>query len=260
MKAKTMKNLNLRRNYGGFTMVELLIAIVIIGILTAIIVPVLSNRAADARIAAAKADMEAIANAQSQAALDTGYIYRLHVLDDSGAVGDGVGNGAATEVVDSIRDEDVHTDASQPYRIFLDAKTGIVLPDPAATTMFNRVENNPENFGWRGPYVNYHRKLSLTASAAGSDWVSGAPLDPWGNPYFLFVGGLSDGTGNTGGWIDERAISGNGEPSATFTYQGSSSDATGFDRHTLLSLGPDGLPGSATNPTLGSGDDLIRAF
>ena len=63
-----MKNKNLRRQ-SGFTMVELLIAIIIIGILVAIIVPVLSNRASDARIAAAKADLEAIANANPKSPL-----------------------------------------------------------------------------------------------------------------------------------------------------------------------------------------------
>lgn len=75
---------NIQSNRSGFTLIELLIAVIIISILVTIIVPVISNRAADARLAAAKSDLEAIANAQSQVALDTGYLTRLHVLDDSG--------------------------------------------------------------------------------------------------------------------------------------------------------------------------------
>lgn len=245
----------------GFTMVELLIAIIIIGILVAIIVPVLTNRAADARLAAAQADMEAIANAQSQVAIDTGYIVRLHVLDDSGAVGDGRGSDDPLDVVDSIRDEDNNLSAGNSDQIFLDAKTGVFLPP----SLFVRidVDGGPEKFGWRGPYVTFQRKTDPeNPFPVGFNWVYGAPLDPWGAPYFLFVAGQSLTTGATavGGWIDENL----GDINPNFNYGGVTADARNFDRMTLLSLGPNGLPGdgSAVAPgnLLGAGDDLIRAF
>ncbi len=252
------------RRIRGFTMVELLIAIIIIGILVAIIVPVLSNRAADARLAAAQADMEAIANAQSQVAIDTGYIVRLHVLDDSGAVGDGIGSNNPLDVVDSIRDEDFNAGAGNNDQIFLDAKSGIFLP----TNLFTRidVDGGPAKFGWNGPYVNFQRKLKPTnpptALPANYEWTYGSPLDPWGAPYFLFVAGESAASGGTavGGWIDEKT----GDINPTFNYGGGAADATNFDRMTLLSLGPNGQPGdgsgAAPGGLLGSGDDLVRAF
>ena len=257
------------RRASGFTMVELLIAIVIIGILVTIIVPVLSNRASEARIAAAKADMEAIANAESQIALDTGYIVRFHVIDDSGAVGDNIPSNDFDDVIDSIRDEDLGTGVGapgNPAQIFLDAKTGAFMP---ANIFNNRIDQDggPDAFGWRGPYANFQRKLKQTdppmTFAPNMEWVFGAPLDPWGNPYFLFVGGESSSSTApaNGGWVNEIT----GQLEGTFTYGGGTGvPADRFDRHTIISLGPNGLPGDGTGIApgglLGAGDDLMRAF
>lgn len=255
-----MKKLKTTRT-GGFSMVELLIAVIIIGILVTIIVPVLTNRAADARIAAAKADMEAIAAAQSQVAIDTSYIVRFHVLDDSGAVGDNLGSDNPLDVVDSIRDEHLNGSASQPRFIFLDAKTGVPLANGA--NLYDKVSIDPETFGWRGPYLNFQRKYSpRNPPPATAPWTHGSPLDPWGNPYFLFVAGLElGGTTAQSGWIDEQNINVGGNPSPLFTWGGASSDATRFDRNTVLSLGANGLPGDGTpGAILGTGDDLVRAF
>lgn len=254
-----MTNLQMRRS-SGFSMVELLIAVIIIGILVTIIVPVLTNRAADARIAAAQADMEAIANAQSQVAIDTGYIVRLHVLDDSGAVGDGLGSHELGDVVDSIRDEDLNLSASNPEFIFLDAKTGVPLVNQDSN-LFPRVEANPDSIGWKGPYLSFQRKLDPESPPAFA-WTYGTPLDPWGNPYFLFVGGpaRANTTDPSGGFIDEQGIT-PGDTSDNFNYGGFAGvTAQQFDRNTILSLGPNGAPGDGTTLILGTGDDLVRAF
>lgn len=252
------------RRTSGFSMVELLIAVIIIGILVTIIVPVLTNRASDARIAAAQADLEAIANAQSQVAIDTGYIVRLHVLDDSGAVGDNIGAHDPNDVVDSIRDAHLNTSANNPEYIFLDAKTGLpLLTNPQLNI---RVQADPEAIGWRGPYLSFQRKLTPGVNPPAFPWTYGSPLDPWGNPYFLFVGGESanNNTAAVGGWINEQAITPGGPASPVFNYNGIAVSATRFDRNTLLSLGPNGVPGdgSGVGPEgeLGGGDDLVRAF
>jgi len=259
-----MTNLQSRRSR-GFSMVELLIAVIIIGILVTIIVPVLTNRAADARIAAAKADMEAIAAAESQVAIDTGYVVRFHVLDDSSAMGDGVGSDNVADTIDSIRDEEFNNAASPKY-IFLDAKTGVPLQN--GQNLFDtKIKNDPEAFGWRGPYLSFQRKYSTkNPPPPGLPWTYGSPLDPWGNPYFLFVAGRevsgSTGVGNpNAGWIDEVALPINGNVPTQFTYGGASQPANLFDRNTILSLGPNGLPGDGTpGALLGTGDDLVRAF
>lgn len=260
MRTGPMTNIKTRRT-SGFSMVELLIAVIIIGILVTIIVPVLTNRAADARIAAAKADMEAIAAAQSQVAIDTGYIVRLHVLDDSGAIGDDVGSDDPADVVDAIGDEEFNN-GSNPDYIFLDAKTGV--PVITGDVLFDRVKNNPEQFGWKGPYLSIQKKLNPIDDPPPPlvPWSYGAPLDPWGNPYFLFVAGPQRaGTGDpSGGFIDEWAIA-PGAVSANFNYGAYTAiPAQQFDRNTLLSLGPNGAPGDGVTNILGTGDDLVRAF
>ncbi len=242
-------------------MVELLIAIIIIGILVTIIVPVLSNRAADARLAAAQADLEAIANAQSQVALDTGYIVRLHVLDDSAAASDGAASSDPDDVVDTVVDEVNNVGpggAGNPGQIFLDAKNGVIMP----INLYDRLIAGPEQFGWRGPYVNFQRKLRQTTPAVvfppNGEWTFGTPLDPWGNPYFLFVAGLDSGVGGSsnGRWVNERT----GTLDTQFSFNGFNSDAQRFDRNTVLSLGPDGVAGAGGATELGTGDDIYRSF
>ncbi len=62
-----------RRNpAGGFTLIELLLVVVIIGILAAIVVPKLTGRSEDARISAAKSDLNNIRTALSMYEVDNG--------------------------------------------------------------------------------------------------------------------------------------------------------------------------------------------
>ena len=86
------------RTNKAFSIIELLVAMIILGILVAIIVPVLASRTEQARLRKAEADLERIQNALETASIDTGYYYRIHVLDD-GPGGDG-GDGNLLHAVD----------------------------------------------------------------------------------------------------------------------------------------------------------------
>ena len=78
-----------RRRNRGFSIIELLVAIIIIGILVAVLVPVISNRTEQARQSTARADLDNLATQQERAAVDSGFYIRLFALNDQ-LRGDGI--------------------------------------------------------------------------------------------------------------------------------------------------------------------------
>ncbi len=61
-----------RRNSRGFTLLELMVVIVIIGVLAALIAPKIISRVGQAKVTAAKADLSNIMNALKMYKLDNG--------------------------------------------------------------------------------------------------------------------------------------------------------------------------------------------
>ena len=214
----------------GFSIVEILIAVIIIGILSSVLVPVLVNRSRDSRLKAAARELQNIANAQERAAIDTGYYYRLYVLDD--LPGNRGGDSIAAENVTSVADN-----------IFVNPETNDMLN--VSATRLQAIFRQVAETTWGGPYYTIHRDESF-AMANETGYTFGVPNDPWGNDY-VFV-------------TREGALV---EPLGLFlnTYLGAA--ALGFDRPTIVSLGPDGEPGAGVDGgprVLGRGDDLYRSF
>jgi general secretion pathway protein G len=66
-----MKKLNLRRRIQrGFTLIEIMVVVVIMGVLAAMVVPKLLNRAGDSKVSAAKVDIATIMQALKLYKLD----------------------------------------------------------------------------------------------------------------------------------------------------------------------------------------------
>lgn len=244
----------------GFTIVEVIITFIIIGILATILIPVLADRSRQARIRACEADLQNIADALERAAIDTGYFYRIYALDDIGTGGDGIAATDSDDVYETISDNEITTNNwyENGEEIFILVATS----DYAAnqTALFRRLTDNETSFGWSGPYINWIR------DANNNDW----PDDPWGNDYLFFTraGALyppqldPDGTGNNPPFTTDFS-DGFTETFPADLFTNVTIDAIDqFDRPTVLSLGPDGLPGDGGITTIefGGGDDIFRSF
>jgi len=227
----------------GFSIIELLIAIIIIGILVAIIIPVLLRRADDARLAAAESDLEHIQGAEERAHINTGYVYRFYVLDDV-AGGDGTYRPFDPSDVDGIRDEEFNTMVMDPTRMFLDYKTGLFLANFA--NIYSRMTANETEFGWGGPYINYGRFRDFDRNDI--------PEDPWGEDYLLFT---------PKGWVNQRT----GQIETVYYFFATDAGTTVplvgpfFDRFTIVCKGPNKAPGDGTSGArFGFDDDMKRQF
>jgi len=246
----------------GFTMVELVIAVIIIAILVAITVPILQERAAQAKLAAARADLENIAAAMERAALDTGYMFRLFVLDDIPGPGDGVadprvGQDAFGEEIPRTVLQDVSAS-----NFFIDVKTGEFVDDAnLADNLFERMSAETAydvavSTVWNGPYITWNRDTEVDVATLKGDDI---PNDPWGNNYVLFTKAgviwepAPDASGNPGTPAPSNTTLDQPVQVGAVSYP-----VRRFDRPTVLSMGPDGLPGGDAQRVLGEGDDLYR--
>ncbi|MBM3333626.1 prepilin-type N-terminal cleavage/methylation domain-containing protein [Candidatus Sumerlaeota bacterium] len=226
----------------GFTIIELLIAVIIIGVLVAILIPVLVRRVEEARIARAESDVEHIKDALERAHIHTNYVYRLYVLDDN--LG---GNGLYLPLdpgdLDGVRDETGNWTVQTPTRMFIDYNTGQFAGN--YQNIYASLTRNETDFGWAGPYINYQR---------GNFTWQDLPTDPWGEEYLLFT---------PAGVVDQQA--GTVENFYNFTVLGTDTTVTlrgpFFDRFTVLSKGPNRAPGDGSVAAqFGIADDIYRQF
>lgn len=246
----------------GFTIVEIVITFIIIGILTLILTPVISNRANEARVTAANRDIEHLKDALERVQIDTGYFVRMYALNDTGGDGDGI---AATDPLDRLESLSDNTITSNniydsPSSIFISGTTQDFVSASNQPRILALVETN---YTWLGPYIAEWRR-----DVNNNDW----PDDPWGNDYLFFtVKGVLYPPIQPGasGELDQ-------DFSDAFQIEGPNpddistinADALVFDRFVVLSTGPDGLPGDGTNTLpsnnglgqYGMGDDLYRSF
>lgn len=256
----------------GFTIVEIVMAFIIIGILVTVLVPILTSRSAEAKLSAAQQDLQSLADAMDRASIDSGYFYRIYALNDVRG-GDGIPNALSLTAPTNTRDHvqgilDNQITGNNLYTapsvIFILSTTQDFAPNQA--TIFARLQANETSFGWNGPYLTWFH------DANHNDW----PDDPWGNDYLFFTtrGMIYPPDPNaadpilrvtdhsytfqpTGPTVTVNSTTGGPTVQKAFPAVGI------FDRPTFLSLGPNGLPGDGTDAVTnayGQGDDVVRPF
>lgn len=249
----------------GFSIIELLVAIIIIGILVAVLIPVVANRTEHARIARVNSDLENLAENMERVAVDTGYYIRLFALNDV-RIGDGVGfnrarPGDPLDRGDGLTDykstvPNAFINLSGTNGLFIDLNTGL-FANVDRNNLIDRLVQSETSYdgtiSWHGPYLSWSKDKNLYANETFRD---GIPDDPWGNNYLFFTkeGLVLEPDGII---VTSTSVQSSGGMS-----NGGTSQADIFDRGTILSMGSNGLPGNGTNAgndaEFGRADDYFR--
>lgn len=241
----------------GFSIIELLVAIIIIGILAAILIPIVANRSEQARKARAISDLERIGDALERAAIDIGFYPRLFMLDDTSGAGADPSqafqrSGAALDrYINSIANYQSSGWHQNTNQLFIDPATGDLVPTAQGSLLRQRMQTNETDFNWNGPYVNYQTDLNFLTgdTQARPDQIGD---DPWGNNYLLFT--------RLGMILEPDGVLVTATTAMPpYTAGAITADADVFDRLTVVSLGPNGLPGNGLpGAVVGTDDDLVR--
>ena len=264
---------------GAFSILEILIAVVIIGILAVLMVPTLQNRVEQARIRAAQRDLTELREAETRAAIDTGYYFPQHVLDNVVVVGTDPGFPAWDNVADSFLHEAANpaVEPTKTRTLFINPRTGLFLPDAEAQGLYDRiilsglptpdarVASVRDRFGFKGPYVSWNSDRDY------DDMQD----DPWGNPYMFFTpaGLIWEYNSRDRYNFSNLAASGPGRiqhqvvdtwDHNTWMGNAGGADCKVFDRPAVLSLGANGVPGDDVGKPdynkFGAGDDIVIWF
>jgi len=151
-----MKALKKKR---GFTLIEVVVVLAVIGILAVLLTPMITSYVRDARIRRAQSDTKTIAAAVQAFSKD---------LADWPIWVDGTRRSANDKVFDALYTSDGDTPATG---------SGVTIPSKMDTIENQLVDNKPSypikgTRKWMGPYLE---KVSA---------------DPWGNKYYVDVKGL----------------------------------------------------------------------
>lgn len=147
-------------NQLGFTAAEIVTVIAIIAILALIVIPRYWQRTEEAKITAAKDEMQQIAKMESLAYADTGvYVFPSNLMQVT----------KSQYAVVTVWSFDTWLNAS-PYQPS-NFSTGYFLNgDPAQPVLA------PLGDIWNGPYIVYQK----------FDTTLNLPVDPWGKPYRVY--------------------------------------------------------------------------
>ena len=152
------------QNKYGFTAAEIVTVVAIIAILALIVIPRFFQRTDEAKIVAAKDEMQQIAKMESLAYADTGfYIFPPDLMRVPQSA-------YATVTVWSFDTWTINVPGAVAYSNYSAGYFDFVnfVPERAVTVQLGNQ--------WQGPYLQYQK----------FDTTLNLPLDPWGKPYYIY--------------------------------------------------------------------------
>jgi prepilin-type N-terminal cleavage/methylation domain-containing protein len=277
----------------AYTLVELLIVIAIIGVLAALLLPVLKSAVQRAKIAKAKTEMAAIATAIKSYEST----YGRFPMSDTAAQSLTPDGGAKPACPDfTFGTVDLNPATGATY--LLTNRFGAALPPIANTGNTGGAKPGYQNsnaeimgilFDWtvyrdQNPTVNVNHsknpqhkvfleadQVSETVAYAGTAaadpgvGIDGVYRDPWGNPFIITLDMNGDNKCRDAFYRGARVASQNGATgyAGLFNYVDTTGRSDDFEANTTVmvwSLGPDGLADNGVTATVGSNRDNILSW
>lgn len=244
-----------RREQAGVTLTELLAVLAIVGLLATLAIPVVINRAAQAKFSVAKAEVEALAKGEDMAGLIHGYYVPLQLLDNIPFDN--------TSSRDAIRTDDLRNESANPFLIDIGLSvsfqySGGNQPQLLDTSPLRLVRLETE---WSGPFTQWQRAFKSANTYPSPTYERrDFPLDPWGNPYRLYSPlGI---TGSIAGTTSAFPLSFGVIDNDSFSNGQLTNSDDRFDRFVVISFGPDGLSDGLTPDPNDNDpeDDIIYYF
>lgn len=190
----------------GFTLVELLVVIAIIGILAAMLLPVLASVKKHALVVKARTEISALANAIESYDQD----YSRFPVDQAAAAGTGdftcgLINPPQPNVTWPIQGTVTYSteNNSNVVAILMDMQT---FPNGTQTLNFNHVKN-PKQVKYLGDAKLSGYDPTSTAQPVGGVDNTGVYRDPWGNPYIITMNTSYNEAGTSDAFYSSRIVS-----------------------------------------------------